>query len=250
MMTKTIANVPNITADRIAGRATNYAAGTHIPPHSHAGHQIVHAISGVMRVFAQDASWVLPPGRGLWVPATVRHEIRCLDRVEMRTVYLDGSFRFDRPQVQVIGISPLMREILVRLAEGCDPQQLPHLRALVLAEISTLAVEPFRLPMPRDERIQRLVTHLRDCPADAATLSEWAVRLGLSQRSLIRRIRAETGLSFRELRRQARINAALELLALGQPVTGVALDVGFESPSAFAHAFRVVTGSTPRQYRP
>lgn len=248
-MTKTIDNMPNLTAHRIDGRATSYAAGTHIRPHSHAGHQIVHAISGVMRVFAQEASWVLPPGRGLWVPARVSHEIRCLDHVEMRTVYLDGALRFDRQQVQVIGVSPLMREILVRLAEGGGARQIPHLQALVLDEIATLTVEPFRLPMPRDERILRLVTHLRDCPGDDTPLKEWAIRLGLSQRSLIRRIRAETGQSFRQLRRQARINAALELLALGQPVTSVALDVGFESPSAFAHAFRMVTGATPRQYR-
>lgn len=248
-MTKTIANMPDLMARKIEGRATRYAAGTHIRPHSHAGHQIVHAISGVMRVFAQDASWVLPPGRGLWVPARVPHEIRCRDRVEMRTVYLDGTLHFDRQQVQVIAVSPLLREILVRLAEGGGNQQVPHLQALVFDEIATLTVEPFRLPMPRDERILRLVTHLRDNPGDDTTLTEWADRLGLSQRSLIRRIRAETGLSFREMRRQARINAALELLALGRPVTCVALDVGFESPSAFAHAFRMVTGSTPRQYR-
>lgn len=225
-----------------------YAAGTHVLPHSHAGHQIVHAISGVMRVFAQEASWVLPPGRGLWVPARVPHEIRCLNRVEMRTVYLDGEYRFDRPEVQVIGVSPLLREILIRLAEGGAEQQIPLLQTLVLDEIATLAVEPFRLPMPGDERIARLVTHLRDFPGDGATLREWATHLGLSQRNLIRRVRAETGMSFRELRRQARVNAALELLTLGQSVTSVALDVGFESPSAFSHAFRQVTGATPRQY--
>ncbi len=233
---------------RIEGRATAYEAGTHIMPHAHTGHQIVHAISGVMRVFAQEASWVLPPGRGLWVPARVPHEIHCINRIEMRTVYLNGNIRADRPQVEVIGISSLMREILVRLAEGCAERQVPHLEALLIDEITATAAEPFRLPMPRDPRVVRLVKRLRDRPADATPLSEWAVDLGLSQRSLIRRIRSETGMSFRELRRQARIMAALERLALGHSVTDVALDVGFESPSAFAHAFRMVTGATPRHY--
>ncbi len=244
-MTNTIAKV---TSRQVEGRATTYEAGTHIMPHAHTGHQIVHAISGVMRVFAQEASWVLPPGRGLWVPARVPHEIRCINSIEMRTVYLDGSIRADRPTVEVIGISPLMREILVRFAEGCSDRQIPHLEALLLDEITTTAAEPFRLPMPREPRIVELVTQLRDSPADTTSLSAWADRLGLSQRSLIRRIRTETGMSFRELRRQARIMAALERLALGQPVTQVALDVGFESPSAFAHAFRMVTGATPRHH--
>jgi AraC-like DNA-binding protein len=244
----TIAKVTNLTKFAIEGRATTYEAGTHILPHAHTGHQIVHAIAGVMRVFAQDASWVLPPGRGLWVPARVPHEIRCLNRIEMRTVYLDGGTRLDRPSVQVIGISPLMREILVRLAEGSTERQAPHLEALLLDEITTMTAEPFRLPVPRDERVARLVGQLRDSPTDRTSLSQWARQLGLSQRNLIRTIRAETGMSFRELRRQARIMAALELLALGQSVTSVALDVGFESPSAFSHAFRTVIGATPRQY--
>ena len=236
--------------NRIDGRALRYEAGTHIPPHAHTGHQIVHATSGVMRVFAQEASWVLPPGRGLWVPARMPHEIRCLNRVEMRTVYLDGGARPERPQVQVIGVSPLMREVLVRLSEGCTERQRPHLAALLVDEMTAMTTEPFRLPMPRDRRIARLAKRLRDHPAERTPLGVWAVRLGLSQRSLIRRIRAETGMSFRELRRQARIMAALELLALGEPATRVALDVGFESPSAFSQAFRTVTGASPSRYFP
>ncbi len=247
-MTNTIAKMTNTAARRVEGRAITYEAGTHIAPHAHIGHQIVHAVSGVMRVFAQEAGWVMPPGRGLWVPARVQHEIHCVNRVEMRTVYLDGSIHADRPEVQVVGISPLMREILVRLAEGCRQGQAVHLEALLLDEISETDVEPFRLPMPRNGRIAILTAHLRDQPADRTSLVQWARRLGLSQRSLIRHIRAETGMSFRELRRQARIMAALERLALGDTVTRVALDVGFDSPSAFTHAFRTVTGATPRRY--
>jgi len=166
----------------------------------------------------------------------------------MRTVYIDGGDRLDRPHVRVIGVSPLMREVLVRLSEGCTERQRPHLAALLVDAMTAMATEPFRLPMPRDARIARLVKRLRDHPAEQTLLSTWADRLGLSQRSLIRRIRAETGMSFRELRRQARIMAALERLALGEPVTRVALDVGFESPSAFSQAFRIVTGASPRRY--
>ena len=76
----------------------------------------------------------------------------------------------------------------------------------------------------------------------------WSDRLGLSPRTLIRRIKDETGMSFREFRRQTRILAALEHLSLGESVTNVALDVGFDSPSAFIQAFRSVTGQTPGRY--
>lgn len=49
-------------------------------------------------------------------------------------------------------------------------------------------------------------------------------------------------------RRQTRVITAIEKLAEGQSVTNVALDVGFETPSAFISAFRSVTGQTPRSF--
>lgn len=232
----------------IEGLAFDYPAGTRIEAHTHEAHQIVHALAGVMRVLTAGQLWVVPPGRGLWVPARTHHEIVCVGRVEMRTVYLEGDHPSFPPAVQVTGVSTLMREIMMRLAEGATPRQQPHLAALLIDEIATLPVEPLRLPCPRDPRIARLCAALRADPADPMSLAVWADRLALSRRTLIRRIRDETGMSFRELRRQVRLLAALERLALGEPVTTIALDVGFESPSAFIQAFRSVTGKTPGRY--
>ena len=73
---------------KLQGLSSEYARGTHIEPHRHAGHQILHARSGVMRVTTAEGSWILPPGRALWVPADCTHEIFCRDAVSMRTVYL------------------------------------------------------------------------------------------------------------------------------------------------------------------
>jgi AraC-like DNA-binding protein len=38
------------------------------------------------------------------------------------------------------------------------------------------------------------------------------------------------------------------LLAQGRPVTVVALDVGYDSPSAFIAMFKRTLGTTPRRY--
>jgi AraC-like DNA-binding protein len=40
----------------------------------------------------------------------------------------------------------------------------------------------------------------------------------------------------------------LEKLANYEPVTRIAIELGYESPSAFSAAFRVTFGVTPRQY--
>ncbi len=232
----------------LEGFASDYRAGEVIEAHAHDAHQIVHALAGVMRVLVDDGTWIVPPGRALWVPARTRHEIHCIGLLGMRTVYLDGDHPSFPAAVQVTGVSALMREIMVRVAEGAEPHQLPHLAALLVDEIAALTFEPLHLPRAKDARIARLGSALLEDPADRTTLRGWADHLGLSPRTLIRRIKDETGMSFRELRRQTRILAALERLSLGESVTNVALDVGFDSPSAFIQAFRGVTGKTPGRY--
>ena len=47
---------------------------------------------------------------------------------------------------------------------------------------------------------------------------------------------------------QARLLAALERLALGQTVTATALDLGYDSTSAFIAMFRKALGTTPGRY--
>jgi AraC-like DNA-binding protein len=232
----------------VDGLASDYRAGEIIEPHAHDAHQIVHALAGVMRVSVDDGTWIVPPGRALWVPARTSHEIRCIGTLSMRTVYLDGDHPSFPAAAQVTAVSALMREIMVRLAEGAEPGQLPHLAALLVDEIAALTHEPLHLPRASDERIARLSAALLEAPADPTSLRGWADCLSLSPRTLMRRIKDETGMSFRELRRQTRILAAVERLSLGEPVTNVALDVGFDSPSAFIQAFRSVTGKTPGRY--
>ena len=72
--------------------------------------------------------------------------------------------------------------------------------------------------------------------------------VGAGQRTLERLFWAQTGLSFGRWRQQLRLAHALKLLAVGQPVTAVALDVGYDSPSAFVSTFRRTFGKTPGRY--
>ena len=54
--------------------------------------------------------------------------------------------------------------------------------------------------------------------------------------------------SFAAWRQQACLLAAIERLTQGQPVTRIALDLGYASPSAFTSAFRRVLGQPPGAY--
>ena len=247
-MTKNTPKMPNPDQLGLIGFAMTYPSGADIALHSHEAHQLIHAISGAMRVSAMSKLWVLPVGRALWIPAHIDHTIRCEGEVDMRTVYLSRAYETLPPDPRVISVSALAREVLVRLTKQVDGTLGGALGEVLIHEIRNGSVEPYCLPLPTDPRIAQLAKALRSDPSSRRTIRDWAKELGFSERSLIRRIREETGMSFRELRRQTRIMVAVEKLVEGQSVTNVAFDVGFKTPSAFSNAFRMVTGQTPRQF--
>ncbi len=70
----------------------------------------------------------------------------------------------------------------------------------------------------------------------------------MSRRNFTRLFREQTGMSFGEWRQQACLLAALTRLGQGEPVTHVAMELGYSSTSAFTVAFRRALGSSPSRY--
>ena len=70
-----------------------------------------------------------------------------------------------------------------------------------------------------------------------------------SERTVARLFLSETGLSFGAWRQQARVLEAMGRLGGGAPVTQVALDLGYDSVSAFSAMFRRAAGASPSAYR-
>jgi AraC-like DNA-binding protein len=70
----------------------------------------------------------------------------------------------------------------------------------------------------------------------------------MSRRSFARHFRSQTGLPYARWKRAVIAQHALELVAAGHKVSSVALDVGYESVSAFIAMFRRQYGESPRQF--
>ena len=70
----------------------------------------------------------------------------------------------------------------------------------------------------------------------------------MSRRTFTRVFRRETGLSLAEWRRRAAVLQAIPRLARGEPITTIALDLGYGSPAAFTSMFKRVLGTPPRLF--
>jgi AraC-like DNA-binding protein/quercetin dioxygenase-like cupin family protein len=237
----------------VCARATDYPAGHHIAPHSHAKGQLIHSVSGVMVVAADGGQWIVPPTRGLWMPAGVVHAIRCIGEVHMRCLWVRPEAAPQLPaQPRSVGISPLLRELIlvatgIGLSYAADSRD-GRLMRLALDEIEELPILPLHLPQPTDPRLRRICAHLSEHPDDDSTLAHWAERLEVDAKTIQRLFSRETGMTFGEWRQQSRLLRGLELLAGGDKVLDVALALGYESPSAFAAMFRRQFGETPSAF--
>ena len=119
---------------------------------------------------------------------------------------------------------------------------------LLIDEIAILPILPLHLPQPVDPRIRRICQAISAAPDDTSTLIEWAQRLQVDPKTVQRLFSRDTGMTFGQWRQQARLLKALEQLAIGTKVVDVALNLGYESPSAFATMFKRQFGQTPSAF--
>ena len=236
----------------VTAKARNYRGGT-TPAHSHSRAQLIYAGSGVMRVETGAGNWVVPPVRGVWIPANTTHRVVMLGTVEMRTLYIRPDAAPGLPDsCCLIEVSPLLRALILALVDeplAYDRQgRGGQIAALLLRELHFLKIPALHLPMPGEARLRRLCETLVAHPDSRETLETLAGHQATSSRTLARQFQRETGMSFRRWRQQARLVEALGHLASGVPVALVAEKLGYRSASAFTAMFRRTLGEEPRRY--
>jgi AraC-like DNA-binding protein len=224
-----------------------------VKPHWHARAQFVYAVDGTMRVRTPRRVWIVPPSRAVWVPARTVHEIQMHGVVEMRSLYIAGQAIADMPRsCTVLGVTPLLRELVVRavaLPPSYDEESdAALLMRLLVAEIRRLPRCELDLPLPESKDLACLCERILDDLSTRRPCSFDARDLQTSPRTLYRRFLRETGITYARWKQQARLLESIRRLAEGTPVTRVALDLGYGSPSAFSTMFRRTLGVAPRAF--
>lgn len=245
---------PDFGSRRLRVLARNYTAGSAEPLHRHEVPQLLHAARGVLRMTTPQGHWVVPPGRGVWIPALTPHEIRMVGPVSMRSLYIRSGIDLDQfEECAMVDVPPLLQQLLEPLAhlDPCGPEQEPRYKAiedLVLLEVTELQRAYFHTQMPKDARLRRICDRVLAEPVGAWTLETLAGEVGLSARTLRRSFQQELGMSFATWHQQLCVLEAVARLSEGCAIKEVARDLGYASCSAFAAMFKRITGNSPREY--
>lgn len=249
----TTAPDPDQLGDPIVGMAIDAPAPHDSGLHRHCRAQLMYAVSGVLQIRIGHTRCVLPPTMAAWIPSGLWHQAETGKPFAYRSLYFDPAVYPSLPRrPQIIAVSPLLRELIVRVAEWplspLEPEQ-ERLVEVLLDEAGRAPEQALSLPLPQDRRLLRIAEQLLQQPGGEATLEQLAAQAGASSRTVNRLFQQQTGLGFSAWRRQLKIMEASRLLAEGESVSRVATELGYAQDSAFIAMFRRHAGLTPGQLK-
>ncbi len=183
-------------------------------------------------------------------------------------------------ECRVLEVSPLLRELVTHLP--ADPDTLAPLEsttgrsrvdstpsggllrsgryggsmtdrerwigALILDELRRAQPLPLGIDLPNDKRLRSLCEAVLDEPTRWPTLDGWAREAGASARTVARLFRSELGTSFLQWRQQVLLARALSMAAKRMPMSAIAVELGYASPSAFTAMVRRSVGAPPSRF--
>lgn len=257
------------TAERpVRGKLHRMQADTEVATHTHPWAQLTFSATGVVRLSTADSTYIVPPTRAVWVPSGVAHAVTVLEDADLRTVYIrqrpgrcgpevDPQSEADWRQCRVLDVSPLLRALVLELdtrpdqGGGCEPAVLvreQHLGALVLDELRRAQAVRLGVDLPDDKRLRALCQAVLQQPTRHETLDGWARDAGASPRTMARLFRQELGTTFLAWRQQVLLAKALSLAARKLPMSHIAAELGYASPSAFTAMVRRSVGMPPSRF--
>lgn len=254
---ETAAVVDEIDRLETAGPGFGFAdpfAHVRYSQHVHRRHQLIVPREGYTAVEAEQRLFLAGPGQAIWIPARCRHA------TTIRASHVTSVF-FDPRAFDAIAPRPCLFSVpdvvgaMVEHAATLPPAPSAGNQAFFEA-LRTLCVSAIAqggdgsLPRPTSPSLLRAV-HSVEADLPSASIDSMSRAAGMSERTLRRAFRAETGMSPRAYLERIRMLFALHELSQRPPrtVLDVALATGFASPSAFGAAFRRHFGVAPSEAR-
>lgn len=218
---------------------------------------LLYAVRGALSVSVEGQSWLLPPSFGAWVPANTPFSVQISKDVTTCSILAETGFCTgfpDRPAT--LQMSGLAREMIVHCKDWGKDAPHPkraegffHALLDVCAELAAEAVD-IRRPYARDENVRKAIELAQDTLPDTVMIEDAARHVGLSKRTLQRRLGEQVGMTWSQILTQLRMIRAVEHLADNRlNITQIAGACGFESVSAFNRAFLGFAMTTPSAFR-
>jgi transcriptional regulator GlxA family with amidase domain len=225
------------------------------PWHYHDVHQLLYAFEGAIEIEGRHGRYKVPHQYAVWISAGAVHRTS-IHNVSSGSIFMGTEMvetSYDAPRV--IAAPSLLREMVMYamrwpLDRATDSISADYFQCFAGLCNDWIADEvKLVLPSSADPRIATIMDFTLERIPDA-TVADICRQAGMSERTLRRRFRRVTGITWEEYRLRLRIWLALDALERTTRSIGViASEVGYEDQAAFARAFRSLMGISPSEYR-
>jgi hypothetical protein len=153
--------------------ANDYPPSFLLGSHKHRRAQLLYAATGVVAVTTPQGAWVAPPERAVWIPGSTPHAVRMVGAVSTRSVLIEPAVVAYGETCRVVGVSDLLRALLVAAADlpleydegGRDGLVI----TLLVAEIARAPTIPLAVPFPSSPRLAALCHRFLEQPQACVT---------------------------------------------------------------------------------
>ncbi len=231
----------------------NLAAAHPSPPHQHEAGQLFILQSGLISIYSERRRHLLPSACLAWVPPWVKHGAEVHQPVLAQRWYIEATWarRYLPATVKIIRVTDFLAQLMTQLSDlhqQADRAYQIYLHCLA----DQLQRQPglgLSLAMPSQPRLLALCQYCITSPQHKLSLDQMAEMACMSRRSLSRHFLQQTGSNLGLWLQQMRLIHAMEKLAQGHSVTTIALELGYQSLSAFIKQFRRHLGVSPRVWQ-
>lgn len=227
-------------------------AGTWSDLHTHTQWgELAWLVSGSIVMRTEKGSFLGQAKRAVWIPPGLRHEWYLPEPSANRSLFLHLSALNYAPRfhcLHAVEITPLLRELIVAMGD-CDlhknTAQDRRLFQVFLDRLALAGMVNTPLRMPLNHRLVELCTTVLLSPDTPVCLRDWSQQVCMSEKTLARLFKRETGQTIGRWVQGVRLQRAVEYIEAGHNITSVALSCGYTSVSAFIVAFKKHFGTTP-----
>ncbi|MCQ4312217.1 helix-turn-helix domain-containing protein [Pseudomonas stutzeri] len=150
----------------------------------------------------------------------------------------------------VNGYLPIAQSLIERHVSPAVFRDLIKLMVLPRPALSHDAFQAISLIEQPSRLLRQVHALVERLPAEQITLLKLAIELGMSERSLARKIRGETGVPAAAYARRIKLSQVSERLTLtSASVSSISAELGFSSDSNMRRMFKELTALTPAKYR-
>lgn len=278
-LTEDIPHFFDLIVNDVTGRYRSLH-GAFIPSHWHREMEAFHLLSGCALMTVDGKQYEIRPGKAYFINSGALHAFTFTQEpVEYRSFLFDPGIVGGAPGsvFDSLYVRPLQEgglralgfdhdvegdwpffDAFSRIFQLCRDQPPGYEFAVrdALSQIVLLARHKGQVPPPRQataeqegrvkEALRWMEAHLRE----PITLQDIARQVNLCPRACQKAFRKYLHCTPIEYLQRRRIFFAAQRLSFtDDPITGIALDCGFSSPSYFSKQFKAQTGSTPKEYR-